>query len=65
MLNMFVLVRVSIAMKRQHDPGKAYKGRHLIQSDLYSQRFSPLSWREARWHSGRHSAREGAENPTS
>ena len=35
-------------MKRYHDQGNSYKGKHFIRSGLQSQRFSPLSsWPEA------------------
>ena len=52
-----VLVRVSIAVKRHHDHGNSYKGKHFIGAGLWFQRFSPLSsWQEAWWHVSRHGA---------
>ena len=62
---LYVLVRVSIAMKRHHDHDNSYKGRHLIGTSLQIQRFSPLSEKEAWQHAGRHGAREGAESSPS
>jgi hypothetical protein len=42
-----VLVRVSIAVKRQQDLGNSYKGKLLIGAGLQVQRFSPLqSWQD-------------------
>ena len=35
-------LKVSISVKRYHDHGNSYKGKHLI-GDLHFQRFSPLS----------------------
>jgi hypothetical protein len=40
------LLRVYIAVKRHHDQGNSYKGKHLIGAGLQFQRFSPLS---SRW----------------
>ena len=41
-------LRVSIAVKRHHDHGNSYKGKHFTGASLQSQRFSPLlSWWEA------------------
>jgi len=37
-----VLVRVFIAVNRQHDQCKFYKGQHFIRAGLQVQRFSPL-----------------------
>jgi len=52
-----VLVRVSFAMKRHHDQGNFYKGKHLIGAGLQFQKFSPeSSWQEAWQRAGRHSA---------
>jgi len=49
-----VLVRASIAVKRQQEQENSYKGKHLIGAGLQSQRFSPLSsWQEAWQDSGR------------
>jgi hypothetical protein len=53
----------SIAVKRHHDHGNFYKGKHFIGVNLQFQRFSPLSsWWEAWQHAGRHGT--GAENST-
>jgi hypothetical protein len=41
-----VLVKVSIAVKRDHDQSNSYKGQHLIGAGLQVQRFSPLSSRQ-------------------
>jgi hypothetical protein len=38
-----VLVRVSIAVKRDHDQGNSYKGKHLIGAGLQILRFSLVS----------------------
>ena len=60
-----VLVRVSIAVKRQHEQGDSCKEQHLIGAGLLVQRFIPLSsWREAWQHPGRHGAR-GVKSSTS
>ena len=62
-----VLVRVSIVVKRHHDQGNSYKGKHLVGAGLQFQRFRPLSsWWEAWQHAGRHGARgaEGSEEET-
>ena len=60
------LSHCSIAVKRQHDHGSSYKGKHLIGACLQVQGFSPLSsqWKTW-WHTGRHDAGEGVENSTS
>jgi hypothetical protein len=54
----------SIAMKRHHEQDNFYKGRHLIGGVFivldYS--YSPLSWWEAWWDTGRHGAEEVAES---
>ena len=42
----FVLVWVSIAVKRHHDHSNSYKGKHLTGDGLLFQRFSPLSSRQ-------------------
>ena len=48
----------SIAVKRHHDHGNFYKGKHFIGVNLQFQRFSPLSsWWEAWQHAGRHDKR--------
>ena len=53
-----VLVRVSTAMRRHHDQGNSYKGKHLIGTGLQFERFSPLSsWWEAWQHTVRHGAK--------
>jgi hypothetical protein len=57
-------LRVSIAVKRHHNQGNSYKGKHLTGAGLQVLRFSPLSWREAWQHPGRHGTR-GAESSTS
>ena len=41
-------------MKRHHDQGNSYTGKHLIGVGLLFQRFNPLSWWEAWQHAGRH-----------
>jgi hypothetical protein len=44
----------------------SYKEKYLVGIHLYIvQRFGPLSWREAWWHTGRHGAGEIAESFTS
>ena len=59
-----LLVKFSIAVKRNHDQDNSYK-EHLIGSSLQFQRLSPLSSRQEAWqHPGRHGAR-GAESSTS
>ena len=61
-MNTVVLVRVSIAVKRHHDHGNSYKGKHLIGSGLQFQRFSPLSsWWGAWQHTGKHGTGEVAQ----
>jgi len=61
-----VLVTVSIAVKRHHDWGNSYEGKHLLRTGLQFQRFSPLSlWQGTWWLVGRHGAREGAKSSTS
>jgi hypothetical protein len=59
------LSRGFIAVKRSHDQGNSYKGKHLTGAALQFQRFSQLSWQEAQQHAGRHGAGEGAESCTS
>ena len=55
---------VFIAVKRHHDQGNSYKGKHLTEASL--QRFSPLSsWWETWQSAGRHSAGERAQSSTS
>jgi hypothetical protein len=50
-------VRVSIAVKRHHDQGNPYRGKHLIGAGLQFQGFSPLSsWWDTWQHAGRHGA---------
>ena len=50
-------LRVSVAGKRHHDQGNAYKGQHLTEAGLQVQGFSPLSSRWGTWqHPGRHGA---------
>jgi hypothetical protein len=57
-----ILVRVSVAVKRQHNFVNSYKEKHLIRAGLQFQGFSPLSsWQ----HAGRHSAGGRAESSTS
>ena len=55
-------LRVSIAVKRLHNQGNSQRGQHLIGAGLQFQRFSSLSWWEARQHEGRHVAGGGAES---
>jgi hypothetical protein len=59
-----VLLTVSIAVRRHHDPSNSYTGKpYLLGSCL--QRLTPLSSRqEAWWHAGKHSA-AGSESSTS
>ena len=55
-----------IAVKRPHDHGNSYKGKHFIGAGLQFQRSrSLLSWWEAWLHAGRHGAGEVAESSTS
>jgi hypothetical protein len=50
-------------VKRHHDQGNSYEGKHLIGAGLQFQRFGPVSsWWEAWKQVGRHDAGEGAEN---
>jgi hypothetical protein len=61
-----VYVRVSITVKRHHDHGNSYKGKHLVWIGLQSQRFSQiLSWQKAWQHASRHGVEDGAESSTS
>jgi hypothetical protein len=54
-----------MAVKRHHDQGNSYKGKHLIGAGLQFQSFSPLSsWQEAWQHANRLGA-GGAESSTS
>ena len=47
LVNLLYLVYV-MTVKRHHDQGNSYKGKHLIEAGLQFQRFSPLSsWWEA------------------
>jgi hypothetical protein len=46
------LIRVSIAMKRHHDQGNSYKGKHFIGASLRLQGFSPLSSQQEAWQHG-------------
>jgi hypothetical protein len=56
-LNSLHYLATFIAVKRHHDHGLSYKGKHLIGAGLQFQRFSPLSlYQEAWWHVGRHGA---------
>lgn len=48
-------------MKRPHDLGNYYKGKHLLGACSQVQRFSSLSGWEAWCHTGRHEAGEVAE----
>ena len=60
-----VLVRVSIAVKRHHDQGNSYKGKHLIAASLQVQRFSPLSsWKKVWQHTSRLGDGKGAKAHT-
>lgn len=45
-------------MKGRHDHDNSYSGKHLIGAGLQFQRFSPLSWWEAWWRTGRHGSGE-------
>ena len=49
-----VLVKVSIAVKRDHDQSNSYKGQHLIRAELHVQRFSPLSLCQGGMAASRH-----------
>lgn len=52
-----------IAVKRYHDQGKSYTGKHLIGAGLQDQAFNDLSsWKEAWRHASRHNVRAGAES---
>ena len=46
LLIIFVLVMVSIAVKRHCDQGNSYKGQHIIRATSQVQKFSPLSSRQ-------------------
>ena len=59
------LVKITIAVKRNHDQGNSYKEQYLIGSGLHFQRFSPSSSRQEAWqHVGRHGG-GGAERSMS
>lgn len=45
-------LRVSIAMKRDHDQGNSYKGKHLIGLGLQVQRISPYVQHADRYSAG-------------
>jgi hypothetical protein len=46
-----------IAVKRHHDHGNSYKGKHFTGAGFQFQRFNPLSsCQKARQHAGRHGA---------
>jgi hypothetical protein len=60
-----MLVWVSIAVKRHHDQGNSYKGKHLIGAGLHFKRFNPLSYQEAWQHPGTHGAGAGTESSAS
>ena len=61
-----VLVRVSIVVKKHHDHGNSYKGKHLIEVLAYSLRGSAhCHCGEIWWLASRHGAGEGAESSTS
>lgn len=52
-------------VKRNHDQGNSYKGKHVLGAGLQFQRFSPLSsWWEAWQCAGRYGA-GGTESSTS
>jgi hypothetical protein len=52
-----------IVVKRHHDPGNYYEGKHLIGSGWHFQRFSPLtSWWQVWQHVGRHGTGEVAKS---
>jgi len=52
-----------IAVKRHHDHGNSYKGKHFIEAGLQIQRFNPISpGQEAWWHTGRHGVGKVAES---
>ena len=60
----FVLVRVSIAVKRHHDHGYSYKGKHLIEVVAYiSEVQSIIIMAGIMVHAGRHSTGEVVESP--
>jgi hypothetical protein len=55
-----------IAVKRHHDQGISYKGKHVIGPGLQFQSFSPLSSRQEAWqHPGRYNDGDEAESSTS
>jgi hypothetical protein len=55
----------SIAVKRHHDHGNSYKGKHFIEIGLVLEVQSLLSWWEAWWHTGRCGTGEVPESWTS
>jgi hypothetical protein len=64
-IKVFVLFGSLLLVKRCHDQGKFYKGKHLIGVGLQIQRFSLLSsWWEAWQHTGSLGG-GGAESSTS
>ena len=60
-----VLVKVSIAVKRHHDHGNFYKGKHLIRVACTFRDLVHYHHGMIRWHVGRHGAGEGVESLTS
>ena len=60
-----LLVRVSVGVKRHHDHGNSYKGKHLIGTGLQFQSFSHYHHGKTWQQAGRHRAGEGDESFTS
>jgi hypothetical protein len=59
-------LNVFIGVKRHHDQGSSYKGKHLNGAGLQVHRLSQLSsWPEVWQNADRHCAGEGAERSTS
>jgi hypothetical protein len=52
-------LRISIAVKRHHNQGNSYKGKHLTDSEIQC-----INIVERAWPPGRHDT-GGAESPTS
>ena len=61
-----VCLRASVAVKRHHEQGNSYKGKHFIKASLQFQACGPLSSQWEMWqHTGKHDAGDRAESSTS
>jgi hypothetical protein len=58
LLKVLTTVLGFIAVKRHHDHGNFYKGKHLTGASLQFQRFSPLS---SRWEAWQHAGKHGSQ----